>query len=91
VATLTRRTQLLLDEDRYQLLVERSRETGRPVAALIREAIDQALAESVSERRRRAAGDFLREARENPDPGPQKDWEVLKEAMLDDRAKRFDR
>lgn len=39
---LTRRTQLLLDEDRYRRLRQRATATNRSVGAVIREAIDQA-------------------------------------------------
>jgi len=39
---LTRRTQVLLDQDRYDRLEQRARETDRSVGAVIREAIDGA-------------------------------------------------
>lgn len=39
---LTRRTQVLLDEERYARVERRARETERSVGAVIREAIDQA-------------------------------------------------
>ncbi len=40
---LTRRTQLLLDEERYSRLERRAAQTNRSVGAVIREAIDRAL------------------------------------------------
>lgn len=40
---LTRRTQLLLDEDRYSQLERLASETHRSVGAVIREAIDRFL------------------------------------------------
>lgn len=43
--TLTRRTQVLLDEQRYQRLRARALAEGTSVGALVRAAIDQALAE----------------------------------------------
>ncbi len=39
---LTRRTQLLLDDERYRRLQRRAAETNRSVGAVIREAIDRA-------------------------------------------------
>lgn len=39
---LTRRTQVLLDDERYTRLERRARETNRSVGAVIREAIDHA-------------------------------------------------
>lgn len=40
IAELTRRTQLLLDEDRYQRLQRHAEATNRSIAALVRDAID---------------------------------------------------
>ena len=85
---LTRRTQILLDEDRHQRLARRSEETGASIAGLIRDAIDEVYP-AVSIDRARAAAEFLREAQENPPEGEQEDWEVLKERMLEERANRF--
>lgn len=39
---LTRRMQILLDEERYARLERRAVETNRSIAALVREAIDMA-------------------------------------------------
>lgn len=44
VPPLTRRTQILLDERRYQLLRSRAAAQGSSIGALVRDAIDQALA-----------------------------------------------
>lgn len=41
---LTRRTQVLLDEERHELLRSRAAATGESVGELIRRAIDQAYA-----------------------------------------------
>lgn len=68
MSTLTRRTQILLDEDRYRRLSEEADARNTSVAALIREAIDLALP-TTSSNRERAASEFLRLAREEPDPG----------------------
>lgn len=42
MSNLTRRTQVLLDEDRYARLERRAGETNRSIGALVREAIDVA-------------------------------------------------
>lgn len=39
---LSRRLQILVDEERYRRLAGRAQKDGRSVAALIRDAIDQA-------------------------------------------------
>lgn len=40
MGTMTRRLQILVDDRRYALLERESKATGRPVAELIRDAID---------------------------------------------------
>jgi predicted DNA-binding protein len=80
---LTRRTQLLLDEERYRRLEERSAATGRSVASLIREAIDAALEEGDHEARAQAGRRLL----SAPLPaGEEPDWEESKREMLDSRG-----
>lgn len=78
---LTRRTQLLLDEERYSRLDRRARTTGRSVAAVIREAIDGQLGAGAEATARREAGDWLLS---QPAPGPpEPDWAESKRSMLD--------
>ncbi len=69
---LTRRTQILLDEDRYTRLSAEAESRGSSVAGLIREAIDQTFP-ATSADRRAAASEFLRLAEEDPllDLGPE--------------------
>lgn len=55
---LDRRTQILLDDERYELLRRRAEETGASISSLIREAVDRMLAGDV-EARQRAAASFL--------------------------------
>jgi hypothetical protein len=81
---LTRRTQLLLDDERYERLERRSAETGRSVASIIREAIDEKLMHDPDAERRRAAGRRLLAA-PTPDEGREPDWEDVKRDLLDDR------
>ncbi len=76
MAVLTRRLQILLDEERMQRLERRAQRSGTSVAALIRDAIDLAFPD---EERRRAAGRRLLEA----PPMPVEDWETMKRVERD--------
>ena len=58
VTRLTRRTQILLDEERYRRLRERAAAEDSSVGAFVRAAIDKALAEP-SESSLHAANAFL--------------------------------
>lgn len=78
---LDRRTQILLDEERYSRLERAARESGRSVAAVIRDAIDAKLAHDDLAQRRRDAADWLL-GRPLPD-GPEPDWAVTKAALRD--------
>jgi hypothetical protein len=69
---LTRRTQILLDEDRYGRLARQSAETGASIGALIREAIDVAFPGVPTDRER--AGQMLLDA----PPMPVDEWQVMK-------------
>lgn len=81
MSTLSRRTQLLLDEERHQRLAEEAQRTGRSIGALVREAIDVRFdLEERAERRRTAAGELLRAPRPS-DPEP--DWSEVERELLD--------
>lgn len=62
---LTRRTQILLDDQRHELLRRRAADTGESVGELIRRAIDELYAgqrereRAAAERRERALESFL--------------------------------
>jgi len=78
--SLTRRTQLLLDEERYGRLEQRAAETGRSIAAVIRDAIDETLAhDDVGARRREAAADLL--AADPPAYPREPNWDVVKHGL----------
>lgn len=77
MATLTRRLQILLDEERYARLERAAARRGAPVAALVREAIDRMFATQESDRR--AAGTRLLQA----PPMPVEDWDKMKKDLLD--------
>lgn len=84
---LTRRTQLLLDEERFAELERRAAESGRSVASIIREAIDEKLARQDDAGRRREAARGLLGA---PPPAYERepDWAEVKGALRDRRASR---
>lgn len=78
---LTRRTQLLLDDERYRRLARRARGTGQSVAAVIREAIDEKLEGDERDLARHDAGAWLLS---QPAPtAPEPDWATVKREMLD--------
>jgi Ribbon-helix-helix protein, copG family len=77
--SLTRRTQLLLDEARYERLRAEAEQSGRSVGSIIREAIDERLARD--DERRREAGRRLLSAPRPTDPEP--DWDDVKPELLD--------
>jgi plasmid stability protein len=77
--SLTRRTQLLLDDDLHRRLREIAAQRGISIGALIREAIDEKL--SGVQDARAAAIDKLLAA----EPMPVEDWPVMKRQMLEDR------
>jgi hypothetical protein len=78
--SLTRRTQILLDDARYERLRAEAEESGRSVGSIIREAIDERLARD--DERRREAGRRLLAA--SPSPGDREpDWDDVKPELLD--------
>jgi plasmid stability protein len=76
---LTRRTQLLLDDELHQRLRETAAQRGISMGALIREAIDEKLS-SVQDARAQAIDKLLAAK-----PMPVDDWPVMKKEMLEDR------
>ncbi len=80
MATLTRRTQILFDEETYRALEENAAEQGRPVAALVRDAVAAAYPTRPS-RRAQAVREFLRAG--DRDPLPVADWPDMKREIRD--------
>jgi plasmid stability protein len=76
---LTRRTQLLLDDELHQRLRETAAQRGISMGALIREAIDEKFSR-VQEDRAKAIDELLA-----AEPMPVDDWPVMKKQMLEDR------
>lgn len=86
MSRLTRRTQLLLDEERYAKLERTSAETGRSVAAIIREAIDEKLGHGGERSRRQAA---VRDLLSAPAPAyeHEPDWAEVKDSLRGGRER----
>ncbi|HEV3070296.1 MAG TPA: CopG family transcriptional regulator [Solirubrobacteraceae bacterium] len=82
---LTRRTQLLLDDDLHRRLRETAEQRGISMGALIREAIDEKLS-SVQDARAQAIQELL-----DAEPMPVEDWPLMKRQMIEDmNADTFD-
>jgi len=88
MSALTRRTQLLLDEERYRRLQQEADATGRSVAAIIRDAIDARLEEVSRGRQRRVAWQALLD---QPAPAYERepDWDDVKDDLYDARWRRM--
>ena len=74
---LTRRTQVLLDEDRYERLREHAQRSGGSVGGVIREAIDRLLDEDKPQRRQEALAAFF-----DAEPAPVGSPDELKGEIL---------
>ena len=81
---LSRRVQLLLDEERYERLEAAAQRSGRSVAAVIRDAIDQIPSEKDWPRRREA---LLAILAAEPMPVPEDPADLRRE--LDEAHDRF--
>lgn len=85
---LNRRLQVLVDNERFELLRGESRRSGTPVGELVRRAIDHEYGKPVSELARERAGrDLLAMA---PPEGSEPDWEDQKREMLDERMRELE-
>ncbi len=80
---LERRLQLLLDEERYALVRSEAQRSGRSIAAVIREAIDDRFAAREQDARSAAAVRLLGRHAE-PGPGLEPDWDATKLELEDD-------
>jgi hypothetical protein len=76
---LTRRTQLLLDDELHRCLREMAAQRGISMGALIREAIDEKLSR-IQDSRSQAFARLL-----EAEPMPVDDWPVMKKEMLEGR------
>lgn len=76
--SLTRRTQLLLDDELHQRLRETAAQRGISMGALIREAVEEKLS-NVQDARTQAIQQLL-----DAEPMPVEDWPVMKRQMIED-------
>ncbi len=88
MSVLTRRTQLLLDEERYRRLQQEADATGRSVAAIIRDAIDARLEEVDRGQQRRTAWQGLLD-QSAPKYEREPDWDDVKDDLYDARWRRM--
>lgn len=79
---LTRRLQVLLDDERWRRLEDRSKQTGASIGAIVRRAIDEALPPTSPGAD--AAASRLLDA--DTDVGAQPEWSDAKREMLDARG-----
>jgi len=83
--SLTRRTQLLLDDELHRRLRETAAQQGVSMGALIREAVEEKLART-QDTRAQAIQELL-----DAEPMPVEDWPVMKRQMIEDmNADTFD-
>ena len=78
--SLTRRLQVLIDDERYERLRREAERTGAPIGAIVRNAIDEALPTGRDQESVEAAAKRLLEA----EPMPVDDWGEMKRGMLDE-------
>jgi hypothetical protein len=80
---LNRRLQVLVDEERYELLAQESKRVGAPIGELVRRAIDREYSRGGQATEREAAGRALLAMPPPPGEGPEPDWEDQKRELLD--------
>lgn len=85
---LNRRLQVLVDDERFELLARESERIGAPVGELVRRAIDHEYSRPSGSAERERAGRALL-AMPTPE-GPEPDWEDQKREMLDERMRKLE-
>ena len=81
---MDKRLQLLLDTERYELVSAEARRTGRSVAAVIRESIDEHFRDPTARIRRTEAARRFLDLTAEVEPGPGRSWQDIKREMDDD-------
>lgn len=84
MSVMEKRLQLLLDAERYELVSAEARRTGRSVAAVIRESIDEHFGERAATIRRAEAARRFLDLTAEVEPGVGRSWEDIKREMDDD-------
>jgi hypothetical protein len=85
---LNRRLQVLVDDERFELLTRESKRIGAPVGELVRRAIDHEFPTEDSDRA--AAARRLLAMPPPPGDGSEPDWEEQKREMLDAPMRKWD-
>lgn len=90
-AIMSRRLQLLLDEERYQRVAAKAKKERLSVAAVIRDAIDESLVGNDDSARRKEAWEKLQELAEEPFDYPE-GWDAMDDIReaREERARVFD-
>lgn len=81
--SLTRRTQLLLDDELHQRLRETAAQRGVSMGALIREAVEEKLART-QDARAQAIQELLDAEPMAAEPMAVEDWPIMKRQMVED-------
>jgi len=80
---LNRRLQVLVDDERYELLTRESKRIGAPVGELVRRAIDHEFPRLAGRTERERAGRDLLAMSPPPGSGEELDWEQQKREIRD--------
>jgi len=80
---LNRRLQVLVDDERYELLTRESKRIGAPVGELVRRAIDHEFPRLAGRTERERAGRDLLAMPPPPGSGKEPDWEQQKREVRD--------
>lgn len=79
---LNHRLQVLIDDELHGRLRKEAARSGAPVGAVVRRALNRALAAPDADRRREA-GERLLALADAPGDGPEPDWADQKRDLLD--------
>ncbi|MFQ6100233.1 MAG: ribbon-helix-helix protein, CopG family [Anaerolineae bacterium] len=77
MAVYTRRVQAVLSEEQYEMLFRLSKEQGKSMSVLIREAVEKVYLEQVCRAQRQAALQHLLSLE-----APVADWEQMEEEII---------
>jgi len=80
---LNRRLQVLVDDERYELLTRESKRIGAPMGELVRRAIDHEFPRLAGRTERERAGRELLAMAPPPSPGKEPDWGEQKREIRD--------
>jgi hypothetical protein len=84
MSVMEKRLQLLLDAERYDLVFAEAQRTGRSVASIIRQSIDEHFGDRAATVRRAEAAKHFLELTAEHESGPGQSWEEMKQEIEDD-------